>query len=303
MTGNLYITLFQDCPLGSFGQRNHSSCVSSASTCNSGTYGNSALRQCALCPSNQINNIGHTACISCGTNIPNVLQDQCISTTSCPKNSILNGGTCNLCKYGTAPNSGYSSCSSCSMGYYSTYSHDKCVRRFECGVGFYGNSQKQCLPCKSWTVAKLDRTKCVRNPIYCDIGAIGNFLNNQCEMCPDGKIPNQYGTACTSCLSGANANHSSCVANSAECENGTYFDNAKKQCFVCPDGKINSAPGDPCVACPAGYYAMVNHLICVNPSSKCDPGTIGNSTSKQCVKCNESEYADVGSNTCKRFSD
>lgn len=147
-------------------------------TCGTEKYGDTSDRTCKDCGSDCDACTDDTTCTTCSTGFYNS-NGECVST--CPTNSIVNGGDCDHCDTGCSTcDTIISNCTSCSSGYF--LDGTTCVT--DCGDGNYGDtSDSTCKAC-DLTVC----TKCI------------SF--EKCTECIPSKILASDGTCGDNCLSG-----------------------------------------------------------------------------------------------------
>jgi len=210
----------------------------------------------------------------------------------CPAGTKSSGGACSWgstcssqctpCTAGTYSSSGWSTCASCSTGYYQHQSgQTECIA---CGAGTFASvvGSVQCSACNAGTYAQ-------------------GLAHSSCTACPKGTYQDLQGqSSCKSCSKGSYASEAG-WGSCGICEIGSYSDvlgaSECKQCAPRKRGLTNGAISESagCGWCPAGTYQPGHGYASCNP---CDAGTVSLEGSLECTPCAAGSIPNSAASTC-----
>jgi len=281
------------CPAGTYGGY-----LSTCTNCSKGYYKKEGDATCSQCQySYYTDEEGQASCKQCPIGTVNLdilgsttvkdckpcpvgtywTNDGAIRCIQCPKtsyNSQTGQTSCAPCPNGTLTNqtgsTDPSSCVPCPLG-----------QSVQIPDNYYGNSEPQCLPCKSGTYRdSLTNATCT----LCPGGTYGNTTGSStkfdCIRCPYGKYSSENDrTYCRECFLGEFNNDGVCT----DCPEGTYITEISRtgKCINCPSGSTSTPRSTKCVQCGINQYVH-------NYTKQCTP-CISNSYSRpgftKCVTC------------------
>lgn len=217
--------------------------------CSAGYYasGTGALgpTDCLQCPQGSWSAQGASACTPCGVGNYN--------PSSTPSTS---DAVCQVCPRGTwSATPSASSCSACSIGYYS---------------GSEGSTVNSCAQCLAGTyAASTGQSSCTACPQGTFSTVPGGSALTSCSDCPAGTYAASTGSQlCTDCAAGtsSSATKKTTDCSSNLCLPGSYSLARASACTPCPTGTAQSASGaSVCPACTnKQYYVGTGGVNCDN---------------------------------------
>ncbi|CAG9332443.1 unnamed protein product [Blepharisma stoltei] len=189
-----------------------------------------------LCLSNEYDD-GAGACISCGTNCDQCIQDgctQCQATFYRDINNLFNCITCDTANGQYIIDDG--NCSNCSDSWCQICPNDICTA---CKASYYLKTQSD-------------------SSIICDTCNTNNgfYINSDtCMPCTDTKCKNCPSDACSQCKSGYLFDVNG-LCDSCDLSGGFY--NSSDHCVACSDSHCAACSDDVCTSCKTNYYFSIS---------------------------------------------
>eukprot|EP00435_Cladocopium_sp_Y103_P019363 s1106_g4.t1 len=130
----------------------------------------------------------------------------------------------------------------------------------------------------------------------CQLGLYKEASGNQeCDLCPEGLVPNANRSGCVQCPLGLYpTNLSSC----GECPAGSVAPFGALHCTPCKAGTAPNVDHSECVRCADGQVAAPRSAQCTS----CELGSVPDASRTGCLKCAGQHYALEGDEKCRRCS-
>ncbi|XP_046553547.1 LOW QUALITY PROTEIN: uncharacterized protein LOC124262974 [Haliotis rubra] len=299
-----------------------SSCVA----CGHGSFLNSTLGQCELCPVGTYSDASsQTSCKTCGvkTTLRPGARTLASCVDKCPAGQYFQGSSCSPCPRDYyQEKEGQSFCYPCPLlkrtRVAGTDSASKCFNGCpsgtdlqddgsckDCAQGYFRtrNLQDSCEKCPSGKTTEGDHVRNLRNQKIKTTSSSGCNLpdcpsgryidmNRLCKICEIGTFQTtKWQRSCISC----NDSYTTTAAESTQ---------ASDCKFLCPAGQEESPVGSRCSPCPRGKYRDSSMLLRFQPCQTCSTGfttktsNATNSTDCSIRICTAGNYRNATDNTC-----